>query len=277
MTHTDSQTDPSAPPPIPLRTRSAPPSSAPPAPQRNPVLHFWIDLGIAIVSLIGLSVAGAVGLAVFQAARGGAAAALAPPGALAQILIAVFATGGTAAVLYLLRARATATERTASMQSARRPSTLGIAVLTGLGIFVGSTVLTLGAAQLGVQPKPTNMPLMQDAMQRFPVFLAVFAVLLAPLYEEVLFRRALFGRLWRGGRPVLGMLLSGAAFALVHEIPGTSDNGPLQILLLWTIYGGMGIAFAWIYRRTGTLLAPIIAHAINNGIAVIALFMGFGV
>lgn len=71
------------------------------------------------------------------------------------------------------------------------------------------------------------------------------------------------------------MLLSSLAFALVHEIPGTSANGPLEIAQLWLVYGGMGAAFAWLYQRTGTLWAPIVAHGLNNAIALAALvFLG---
>ena len=44
----------------------------------------------------------------------------------------------------------------------------------------------------------------------------LFAVVLAPLYEELLFRRVLFGRLWHAGWPVLGIALSSVIFALVH-------------------------------------------------------------
>ena len=36
----------------------------------------------------------------------------------------------------------------------------------------------------------------------------------------------------------------------------------------------MGAVFAWLYQRTGTLLAPILAHAVNNGAALIMLMLG---
>ena len=124
---------------------------------------------------------------------------------------------------------------------------------------------------MGVEPVPTNLLLMQQAWAQYPLFLIVFAVLLAPAYEELLFRRVLFGRLWAAGRPWLGLLLSSAVFALVHEVPGTSHNGPAEILQLWLVYGGMGVAFAWVYRKTGTLWAAFAAHGLNNATALAAL------
>jgi len=45
------------------------------------------------------------------------------------------------------------------------------------------------------------------------------------------------------------------------------------MLQLWVIYGGMGAAFAWVYRRTGTLWAAVIAHAVNNAIALAAMVL----
>ena len=106
-----------------------------------------------------------------------------------------------------------------------------------------------------------------------PAFLLLFAAVLAPAYEELMFRRVLFGRLWAAGKPWLGLVLSSAAFAMIHEVPGTTGN-PLEVtLLLWLVYGGMGAAFAWVYWRTGTLWAAFGAHALHN-FASVALLLG---
>ncbi len=264
------------------------PPALPKAPQRkpgSPITGFLIDLGIATLSLLALSMASGLlwGLyrAVIVVRDTGAQAAealaqqMGQPGALAQILMAVFATGGAAIFLYFLRRRADATERRASFEAARRPSTWGWTALVALGVIIGSNGIAWLARQAGIEPVPTNLALMEQALARFPWFLALFAIVLAPAYEELLFRRVLFGRLWQAGRPWLGMLLSSLAFALVHEVPGTSANGPWEIAQLWLVYGGMGAAFAWLYQRTGTLWAPIVAHALNNAIALAALvFLG---
>ncbi len=56
---------------------------------------------------------------------------------------------------------------------------------------------------------------------------------------------------------------------MVHEVPGSSANPPLAVLQLWLVYGGMGAVFGLLYRRAGTLWAPILAHGLNNGIALV--------
>lgn len=274
-----------APPP---QTTAAPPPSG----WGKPVLGFVLDVLLAAVVLLAVSVLSGLVWGVvrgFQVsmelrAQGmpadrlatAVASQLGQPGALAQLLIALVSTLSAALLLYFLRRPASAAERRASWRAARVPATWGWVVLVAAAVFVGSSVLSSLGAQLGIKPVPTNLPLMREAMAQMPLFLVVFAVLIAPAYEELLFRRVLFGRLWDAGWPRLGMALSGAAFALVHELPGTTGNGVAETLQLWLVYGSMGAAFAWLYRRTGTLWAPIAAHGLNNAVAVAALYW-FGI
>lgn len=262
----------SAPPPVPPATAAPRASSA--------LAGFFIDLGIAIVALLGLSIiSGAVwGLyrsLQLKAASGadGVIGPLGQPGALGQILMALIATGGAALLLYFWRRPANAAERRLSYQALRRPSTWGWTLLVAALIVLGSNGIAFLAKQMGIESVPTNVELMQNAIARFPIFLALFAVVLAPAYEELLFRRVLFGRLWQAGLPWLGIVLSSLAFALVHEIPGVSKNSLLGTAQLWLVYGGMGAAFCWLYRRTGTLWAAIAAHALNNAVALAAMVL----
>jgi membrane protease YdiL (CAAX protease family) len=277
----------SALPPVPPAS-AASSSSAGIRPAGSPVGGFFLDLLIAAATLLGLSLLCSVVWGLWrgvevgrEAARTGAAMPaatdmaqlLGQPGALAQMLIALLSTGGAALLVYFFRRRATSAERATSVQALRRRTTWGWTLLVAALVFAGSSLIGWSAKQLGIEPVPTNLPLMEQALANFPLFLVLFAVFLAPAYEELLFRRVLFGRLWAAGRPGLGIVLSSAAFALMHEVPGTSANGLPEILQLWLIYGGMGAAFAWLYRKTGTLWAAIAAHAINNAIALGALVL----
>ncbi len=257
-----------APPPV--------PSTAGRAAQRTlpPLAGFLIDIGLAAVLMAILSILSGIiwyGYTTISQLPSGPPDLSAPPPPLIQILMALFATGGTALLLYFLRRPADAAERSASRHALARPTTWGWTALVAVAVVLGSNGLSFLGRQFGVEPVPTNLDLMNRSLQQFPWFLALFAVVLAPAYEELLFRRVLFGRLWQAGKPWLGLVLSSLAFALIHELPGTSANGPLQIALLWLVYGGMGAAFCWLYRRTGTLWAPIIAHATNNAVALASL------
>ncbi len=253
----------------------------PPAPLGPVVGRFAADVLLACIVLIVSGVLSSLAWAawrVLQLAGADAlpgsgdaqalAAAVGQPGALAQIVTAVVGMSAAALLLYSLRRRADAAERARSRAAARRPSTWALAVLVGLAAFAASTLVGWLMQRAGVQPVPSNLALVEEAGQRWPLFLLLFAVVLAPAYEELLFRRVLFGRFLAAGRPWLGMVLSSVAFALVHEVPGLSGNPPLAVLQLWLVYGGMGAVFAWVYWRTGTLWAPVAAHALNNGLAL---------
>ncbi|MCD7098495.1 CPBP family intramembrane glutamic endopeptidase [Stenotrophomonas sp. MMGLT7] len=261
------------------------PNRSAPAPLRSLLLAFASDALIAAGVLVLASLAAMLawglyrGFELARQARAGGAAPVAEaivsqvgqPGALGQMLIALAGTSMAALVLYFWRRPASAEERARSRQAWRQSSTWGWTLLVALAVFVGSSAIASFFERFGIKPLPTNLAMVKEALLHWPAFLVLFAVVLAPAYEELLFRRVLFGRFLAAGRPWLGLLLSSVAFALMHEIPGLSGNGPAAICQLWLIYGGMGAAFAWLYWRTGSLWAPILAHALNNATALVAM------
>ena len=85
--------------------------------------------------------------------------------------------------------------------------------------------------------------------------LYTFVLLEAPLLEEPLFRGVIFGGFSRIMPVWLAIALSGFLFAFVHVNAAT-------LIPLWFL----GIAFAWLYVRTGTLLAPMAAHFTFNAV-----------
>ena len=245
----------------------------------RPLAGFFLDLAIAIGAMLGLSMAGGMVWAMFKGAqlalRGGGSPdpagimqAIGQPGALAMIWMTLVSTGGAALVVYFWRRRATRAEWMVSVQATRKMSTWGWVLATAAATFCFSTAITSLSQSLGVKPEPTNLAIIEAAFLSNPVFLGLFGVLIAPAYEELLFRRVLFGRLWAAGRPWLGVALSSAAFALMHEIPGTTGNSWQATGVLWLTYGFMGAAFALVYWRTRTLWASIAAHALNNAVAL---------
>ena len=85
--------------------------------------------------------------------------------------------------------------------------------------------------------------------------LYAFLLLEAPLLEEPLFRGVIFGGFSKIMPVWLAMALSGFLFAFVHVNAAT-------FIPLWFL----GIAFAWLYVRTGTLFAPMAVHFIFNAV-----------
>jgi membrane protease YdiL (CAAX protease family) len=92
-------------------------------------------------------------------------------------------------------------------------------------------------------------------------YLAVFAVVLAPVAEEFIFRGVLFPFIKQLGWPRLAWLGVSSLFALIHVNAATLV--PLFVLAL---------ALTWLYEKTDNLLAPITAHALFNGVNLVVLF-----
>ena len=90
---------------------------------------------------------------------------------------------------------------------------------------------------------------------RGKVILFSFLLLEAPIVEELLFRGVVFGGLTKVMPVWSAMALSGFLFALIHV-------NAVTMIPLWFL----GIAFAWLYFRTGTLLAPMAVHFTFNAI-----------
>ncbi len=199
--------------------------------------------------------------------------AIGTPGPLALLLVSLLAMGGMAVLMYFWRRRANAAERAASWQAARRPGTWKLSACVALAVFAFSTVAMKLGETLGLQGDPSNLAMIRQVLVSAPLFCGVFVVVLAPCYEELFFRRVLFGRLATAGRPALGIVLSSLAFALAHEVPGMGGNPLPTTLFLLCVYATMGAAFAWLYWRTRTLWASILAHALNNALAL-ALMLG---
>lgn len=123
---------------------------------------------------------------------------------------------------------------------------------------LGTTVLSFAVSQLGPQPEGVREVTQGLQGMRALQTLAVLG-LLAPVAEELVFRGLLYG--WLAGRwsNLVAFVLSSLAFAAAH-------TEPLHILLVLPL----GFWFGWLRWRTGSLVPTIVAHIINNTIAVSA-------
>jgi membrane protease YdiL (CAAX protease family) len=77
---------------------------------------------------------------------------------------------------------------------------------------------------------------------------------LGPTAEELLFRVLLYGALRRRLAPWPAAFVSAVAFAAGHGV-----NWAATLSLLWT-----GLAYAWTYERSRSVLPPIVAHVLHN-------------
>jgi len=99
-----------------------------------------------------------------------------------------------------------------------------------------------------------------------PIVAFLSVVIIAPIYEEVIFRRLILRGYLKHYSPVAAILLSAFIFGAIH-------------MNMWQfVYGFLaGLIFGYIYYRTGSLVLCIFAHALNNGIDKIAMVLNIQV
>lgn len=142
----------------------------------------------------------------------------------------------------------------------------------GLGVGVACAILPVAwALQLLTMwvlqrfQYPAEIQVAVQVLQTTPdwrrqLAMGVVAIALAPPAEEALFRGLLFRTLQQAGYPRLAWGGTALLFALVHA------NAASFVALT-----GLALTLAWLYERTGNLLAPITAHAVFNGLNFAAL------
>ncbi len=90
-----------------------------------------------------------------------------------------------------------------------------------------------------------------------PGGLFLLAVIVAPVTEELYFRGRLHDMLSEHFTLITVIWITVASFAVLHFLP--------QYL---PIYAAFGVTLSYLRIRTGGLVAPVIAHAVNNGLAL---------
>ena len=87
--------------------------------------------------------------------------------------------------------------------------------------------------------------------------MALSTAVVAPGYEELLFRGYVFRGLSRSAGPVVAITVSALLFAAFH-------GDPLHAIAVFP----MGLFLGWLRWRTGSVWPSMIAHALNNAIWV---------
>ncbi|AKS43228.1 hypothetical protein WM2015_2871 [Wenzhouxiangella marina] len=135
---------------------------------------------------------------------------------------------------------------------------IGLGVLTGLLTFIPITAL-LNSGWLDLDEG------LFAGIEQLNLWLYAFVVgLAAPVVEEYLFRALLQERLSRHLGDIAGWLLASTVFAIAH-FPADLTTG--------VILGITGLVFGWLWMRTRSYLACVLAHSAYNlaGVALFAL------
>jgi membrane protease YdiL (CAAX protease family) len=237
------------------------PAGPPPTRAAAPGQPFYLPQAswgwIAAVAGLAVGSAPEVLLTITAALGGGGTTSRAEVTASSAALLAVgalvvYGWQGLAAWLFSLRT----TGRSLSLWGFRRPNraffwTIPLALVAVYAVTV--------VHDLVVHPEQ------QKIISEFPrsgagvVLFVIVAVVMAPLFEEVVFRGFLFRGFANSWGWVWGAVVSSVIFGIAH----------LQ-LDVFVPLAVLGFALAWVYRRTGSLWTCIAMHAVFNAVAVLA-------
>ncbi len=94
-------------------------------------------------------------------------------------------------------------------------------------------------------------------------------VILVPVAEEALHRGLIFGCLYPKSHAA-AYVVSVCIFAAVHILGYVGTYSPLHLALAFLQYVPAGLCLAWVYRRSGSIFAPILMHTVNNAVGMFA-------
>lgn len=94
-------------------------------------------------------------------------------------------------------------------------------------------------------------------------------VFLVPIAEEALHRGLVFGCLYPKSH-LAAYLVSAAVFSGIHIIGYVGVYTAPHLLLAFAQYLPAGLVLAWAYRKSGSIFAPILIHAIINAIGLLS-------
>ena len=138
----------------------------------------------------------------------------------------------------------------------------GFASLPPVGIIIAANDALCRAFGLHPSEQPIAELFATTDSPALLALLTVFAAVIAPVFEEFMFRGFAYPALKQRFGTWRGLTLVSAAFALSHlHVPSLV---PLFVLAI-----GLGLAYEW----TGSLLAPVTMHALFNTIMVVRLFL----
>lgn len=148
---------------------------------------------------------------------------------------------------------------------------IGRLVAFPLGGWIAAYAGLLGVAILlsnGASDPFANpfLELLSDADEGLRTRLLIEACLWAPIFEELAFRGALFGGLRARFGFLPSALISSIAFGSAHAYDAVGIAG-----IIW-----VGFALAWLYERTRSIWACMLAHALFNFGQLQVAFLVFG-
>lgn len=143
----------------------------------------------------------------------------------------------------------------------------GVAGWLGVTLLMAIVVLAIDREQL---PTQESLELLARGDAAALVLAIISVVIIAPIYEELVYRGVLFQALRERLGLFPGMGISSFVWGVLHMELFLSAEGGLEPAGFIPVLGIVIFSF-WlcgVLHRTGSLVVPIVAHALFNGVAL---------
>ncbi len=134
-----------------------------------------------------------------------------------------------------------------------------------LGSFVAAFIYRLEPEFANVNDMAINAILEENF-----ALMAIGAVILAPITEELLFRGLIFRGLYDRS-PLAAHLVSMTLFSAIHISGYIGAYEPKILLLCFLQYLPAAYCLNFAYRQSGTIAAPILMHGLTNLVSLCAM------
>ncbi|HHW69432.1 MAG TPA: CPBP family intramembrane metalloprotease [Tenericutes bacterium] len=107
---------------------------------------------------------------------------------------------------------------------------------------------------------PNNETAIRKTLETAPIYIYISAVIIAPILEELVFRK---GFRMAISNNIIYILTSGLVFGSLHVIGSLKNLYELVYIIPYSI---PGFIFAYVYIKSKNIMVPITLHFIHNGI-----------
>lgn len=132
-------------------------------------------------------------------------------------------------------------------------------------ILVSALIVIMAVTKI-IHYVPERQPIvdvfLKEKGMSFLIYTSLFAAIVGPVIEELFFRGFIYNALKRYAGTIASAIITAAIFSALH----TNIVGFLPIMIL-------GLLLAYLYEKTGTLVAPITVHIIHNFTMVSYVFL----
>ncbi|KHE71411.1 CPBP family intramembrane glutamic endopeptidase [Halobacillus sp. BBL2006] len=129
-----------------------------------------------------------------------------------------------------------------------------------LALFAQGIAAAIESNIFGIPPGSENTMGLMEIARESPLFI-LLPVLFAPITEEIIFRKVIFGSIYERTNFWVAVLFSALIFGAFHF--------DFKHML---VYFSMGVVFAFLYVKTKRIITPIVAHMAMNSFVVVTQY-----